>query len=412
MLLSVFFLSSLLGLAAGAPTTPGEGEQASFLSAGLSSPTPSLARKIAQLNDAVRNMARSDTAKDMFGDFSWSLTDGVLEQPFHSWYVLVDPKNVGAASLDTIGVPGALAEDPEALKTLLARKADAEDKVKTNRHYFDQIREYGAGSRLAGVLQTLNIASAEDVADDVELWKLLLQSIKLGDADFEHQFGILGDEHATAADAAAAALEKYTFPEIMLLTRSVLFLPALQHVEAMTPGMWADAAKDVEGGPRPILSVGLVAGCVKGPVWKHLAENDPELALELADTNHVGRQIAQIVQAILFSGLDNWVVFSTLPGSGAFATNVGARASDLGPKFFAGLEHGLLAENAHAHAKRVSLYGAPGWFGTVQQISKLNEDIGSELVAQNPRAGMNVFRNVSWLCGRSGAFVDRERILV
>ena len=289
--------------------------------------------------------------------------------------------------------------------------------VKPNKHYFDAIRAQGPGSRLSGVLRRMRNVDAAlamlrwpmqigdgALADDVRLWKLLMQTIKLGDKDFEHQFGIVGDGQATAADAAVAALKEYTFPEIMLLTRSVLFLPALQHVEAMSPGMWADNLKDVEGGPRPMLSVGLVAGCVKGPVYKHLAENDPKLALELADTNHVGRQIAQILQAIFTSGLDNWVLFSTLPGSGAFAVDGKARAKDLAPKFFAGLEHGLLAENAHAHAKRVSLYGAPGSFGTQQQISKLNDKMDhSEMVAQNPKAGMNVFRNVSWLCGMIGA---------
>ena len=272
--------------------------------------------------------------------------------------------------------------------------------VKPNKHYFDAIRAQGPGSRLSGVLRRMRNVDAAlamlrwpmqigdgALADDVRLWKLLMQTIKLGDKDFEHQFGIVGDGQATAADAAAAALKEYTFPEIMLLTRSILFVPVLQHAEPMSPGMWAENQKDVVGGPRPLLSVGLVAGCVKGPVWNHLAENHPELALQLADTNHVGRQLAQILQAILFSGLDNWALFSTLPGSGAFAANPGARAKDIAPKFFAGLEHGLLAGKAHAHANRVSLYGAPGWFGTSDQISKLNKDIGSEMVDTKPKAG-------------------------
>lgn len=44
--------------------------------------------KIGQLNEAVRSMAQSETAKaSLWGDFSWSLTEG-KDQPLHSWYVL------------------------------------------------------------------------------------------------------------------------------------------------------------------------------------------------------------------------------------------------------------------------------------------------------------------------------------
>ena len=329
----------------------------------------------AQLNAAVQNMAQSATAKNLFGGFSWSLTQGKREQPLHSWYVLVDPEKVGKEELKTIGVPGALDKDPEDYKALLTAKSGVEDKVKGNGEYFKQIRKDGAGSRLNGVLGG---KTAADVSDDVELWKLLMQSIKLGGPDFEHSFGILKAEDTTAADAAVAALKEYTFAEIMLLTRSVLFIPVLQHAEPMSAGMYTGDTSAVVGEPRPMLSVGLVAGCVKGPVYMHLAENHPELALQLADTNHVGRQLAQILQAILTSGLDNVVLFSTLPGSGAFAADPKMRAKDIAPKFFAGLEQGLLAGKAHAHAKSVSLYGAPGWFGTSEQISNLNTDIGRE----------------------------------
>ena len=358
--------------------------------------------RIHRLNIAARHMGKiagqTLLHPESSAPFSFSRTHD-KEQPLHSWYALVDVDS----SSQTIGAPGAAdapVELPEGYRQLLAEKRLTEEKVKSNQHYFQQIREAGAGSRLADVLGRRTLA---EVPSDVELWKLLLQSIRLGDADFEHQFGmILGSEHERPEEAARAALQKYTFPEIMLLTRSVLFIPALQHVEAMSPGMWADVAEDVVGGARPILNVGLVAGCVKGPVYKYLAESHPQLAYELADTNHVGRQMAQIVRAILFSGLNNWVLFSTLPGSGAFADRPAARATDIGPKFFSGLAQGLLADGAHAQAKRVSLYGAPGWFGTPAEISELNEKIGSEMVTQNPRGvGMNVFHIVLWhFCGQ------------
>ena len=361
------------------------------LAAVAASPVQLLARDRAQqLNDAVRNMALSPTAKQMFGDFAWSLTDGILEQPFHSWYVLVDPEKVGTDALKTTGLPHTIDQDPAPYKAFVgglhknAGAGGGEQSVRANKSYFDMIRRDGAGNRLRAVLEGAGKGSAADVTDDVELWKLLMQSMKMGGVDFEHQFGILRDEaHTSAADAAAAALRDYTFPEIMLSTRSVLFIPALQHVEPMARGMFADELTDV-GAPRPMLTVGLVAGAVKGPVYTYLAENTPELALELADTNHVGRQICAIVRTILTSGLDNWVLFSTLPGAGAFATDPGARENDIGPKYFEGLSHALLPEKAHA--KRVSLFGAL-FIGIDEQISQLNTDIGSEMVTRNPQSG-------------------------
>merc|ERR1719411_1675191 len=176
---------------------------------------------------------------------------------------------------------------------------------------FIQVRMKGPGLRLSGRFM--------EEMDDLSIWNALLDTLSFDGVDFEHFYGIIGQENEDGA---------YSFPEIMILSHTILICPVHVKFAPFKPRMdKADGITEIKGVGQPMLVIGVVGDCFKGTNYDKIAKRasggDNEAKAKIKILHDVGRlqhKLSTMAGALLKSCPTSIKLHLqlTLVGSGAF----------------------------------------------------------------------------------------------
>jgi len=191
---------------------------------------------------------------------------------------------------------------------------------------FVQVRTKGPGLRLSGRFMK--------EMDNLSIWKALLDTLSFDGIDFEHFYGIIGQENEDGA---------YSFAEIMILSHTILICPVRVKFAPFKPRMdKTDGIAEIQGAGEPMLVIGVVGDCVKGTNYDKIAkaasEGDSEAKAKVEILHDVGRlqqKLSTMAEALLKCCPASIKLHFqlTLVGSGAF----GGKIADMGEKFIQSL---------------------------------------------------------------------------
>eukprot|EP00930_Biecheleria_cincta_P044770 TRINITY_DN3082_c0_g1_i5.p1 TRINITY_DN3082_c0_g1~~TRINITY_DN3082_c0_g1_i5.p1 ORF type:complete len:782 (+),score=117.24 TRINITY_DN3082_c0_g1_i5:54-2348(+) len=147
--------------------------------------------------------------------------------------------------------------------------------------YFGAIRYKLSRQNSGAVLaNALKIGKISQNSSNHAIWTCLVRSLKFSGVDFEHAYSILPGcaDHVGAWD--------YNFEETIVLSHTLLLVPVMQFFSALKPKLDVKHGTLREHG-APLLVVGMIGDCVKGPFFnevKERAENGDMEAIRQRDT--------------------------------------------------------------------------------------------------------------------------------
>lgn len=188
--------------------------------------------------------------------------------------------------------------------------------------YFNEIREE---IRLNGPGAALQPHKVTCESEDRHIWESLVKSLKFNGIDFEHMYKIVPSEREELMDTW-----NYTFAQNIVLSHTLLLVPVMQHYGPLMPKLdLKGPAKKLEV-PQPLLAVGLIGDCVKGPFFEEImqkADKHDAVAMKQRDTlldpKRLQQKLCGLVRALLEESSSHSPrcglrVDAVLVGTGAF----------------------------------------------------------------------------------------------
>lgn len=198
--------------------------------------------------------------------------------------------------------------------------------------YFDAIRRHLENKTSGAILaNAVEIGKLHSAPTNRQIWITLLQSQQFSGIDFEHAYGIIPDSHARAHSCG----DKYNFEEAIVLSHTLLLVPVMQHYGPLTPKLDLKGPTREFEQPQPLLVVGMIGDCVKGPFFDDInkrADEGCDIAIEQRRTLLHPRRLQQKLRGLV-RGLSQarpadciLRIDATLVGSGAFGGSIKALA--------------------------------------------------------------------------------------
>eukprot|EP00930_Biecheleria_cincta_P034314 TRINITY_DN2372_c0_g1_i1.p1 TRINITY_DN2372_c0_g1~~TRINITY_DN2372_c0_g1_i1.p1 ORF type:complete len:509 (-),score=79.55 TRINITY_DN2372_c0_g1_i1:444-1943(-) len=194
--------------------------------------------------------------------------------------------------------------------------------------YFDAIRR-NLENKISGAIlaHAVEMGNLHRASSNQEIWTTLLESQKFNGIDFEHAYGIMPDAHARARSCG----DKYNFEETIVLSHTLLLVPVMQHYGPLTPKLnLSGPTKEFEQ-PQPLLAVGMIGDCVKGPFFENISKRADAgcgVAIEQRETLTHPRRLQQKLRGLIRGLLRarpadcTLRIDATLVGTGAFGGSV------------------------------------------------------------------------------------------